>query len=950
MVVSLPAPFSGRDAQMAALSEQLDRACSGVGAVVLVEGDAGMGKSRLLDEAAMAARRRRFRVGTCAADPGDGMVELATLMAALFDGPDPILDRAELPDLHALPEQRYWLLQDLQGLLERAALEAPLLICLDDLQWADGGTAAALRTLPNRLATVPVAWILAFRPSAGSRQLQSAVDHLIRGGAERMVLGPLGDAAVRQVTAGVLQAEPSSDLLRMAERAGGNPFFLVEMLWGLQEEQFVRIEAGRAELVEARLPRRVGDNMRRRLDQMPKLAHQIAAVATALGRRFSLDDLAAMLDCPPSALLGPVEEVLYAGLFVESGEMLTFRHDLILEAVRASLPLPVSRALDRQAATVLIARGAMPLEVATRLAASAEPGDEIAIRTLSQAADALDASDPGAAADLSRRALDLAPRDHPLRRALVAQTAVRLHAARRGEEAKAFADTALRQALPTEEEADFRLIIAAMFAISPDIRADSCRKGLALPEISVYLRSLLSANLFHNLVTAGRLDEARAVLPEAKEAVDESGDACGHFVLELADSGLTYADGCFARALELVESAQRSGHTAAGEPGLSPQYWRILQARRQLTTQWHCDALTVLDRIDESLQISIESIAAAQHERQAWALGIFETGRARQLLQMGRVTDAAAALGELFIPDMAHQVVSVLDAAGVAALGRVAIHTGDRNLARQAAEIAQVMLTQDAPSVRRHAAWLLTLQAMADGDPLRARECLCFLGEKERMSVLPLFPMDVTDEIQLIRIALATDDTELAEHAVGTARRRSHLNRDVRSLEAAAAHATGLINHSEKDLAEAVGLYEKGPRPLALASALEDLGGVAVDTGGASRGIGAFSRALVLYAEAGASWDAGRVRQRLRSLGVRRRVVPAQRPDTGWAAMTGSELAVARLVAQGLTNREVAERLFISPHTVSGHLRHVFMKLRVNSRVDLARIAPARGDALSPPA
>ena len=248
-----------------------------------------------------------------------------------------------------------------------------------------------------------------------------------------MVLGPLGDAAVRQVTAGVLQAEPSSDLLRMAERAGGNPFFLVEMLWGLQEEQFVRIEAGRAELVEARLPRRVGDNMRRRLDQMPKLAHQIAAVATALGRRFSLDDLAAMLDCPPSALLGPVEEVLHAGLFVESGEMLTFRHDLILEAVRASLPLPVSRALDRQAATVLIARGAMPLKVATRLAASAEPGDEIAIRTLSQAADALDASDPGAAADLSRRALDLAPRDHPLRRALVARTAsLACRKARRG--------------------------------------------------------------------------------------------------------------------------------------------------------------------------------------------------------------------------------------------------------------------------------------------------------------------------------------------------------------------------------------------------------------------------------------------------------------------------------------------------------------------------------------
>ena len=113
--------------------------------------------------------------------------------------------------------------------------------------------------------------------------------------------------------------------------------------------------------------------MRWRLDQMSELAHQVAAVATALGRRFPFDDLAAMLERPPSALMGPVEEMLQAGLFVESDNLLTFRHDLILETVRASLPGSVSRALDRQAATVLMARGALPLEVAARLAASAEP-------------------------------------------------------------------------------------------------------------------------------------------------------------------------------------------------------------------------------------------------------------------------------------------------------------------------------------------------------------------------------------------------------------------------------------------------------------------------------------------------------------------------------------------------------------------------------------------------
>jgi DNA-binding CsgD family transcriptional regulator len=72
---------------------------------------------------------------------------------------------------------------------------------------------------------------------------------------------------------------------------------------------------------------------------------------------------------------------------------------------------------------------------------------------------------------------------------------------------------------------------------------------------------------------------------------------------------------------------------------------------------------------------------------------------------------------------------------------------------------------------------------------------------------------------------------------------------------------------------------------------------------------------------------------------VRKRLVVAEPETNGWAAMTSSELAVAQLVAEGLTNREVAERLFVSPHTVNSHLRHVFAKLRINSRVELARLA-----------
>jgi DNA-binding CsgD family transcriptional regulator len=886
-----------------------------------------MGKSRLLEEVATMARRLSIKVGSGAANPGDSVVQLAPLMEALFDGPEPILERAALQSEHTSPEQRYWLLQDLETMLEKAALKAPLLVCLDDLQWADNGTAAALRSLPARLTTVPVGWVVARRPGEGSSQLRSAIDGLAREGAEKIVLGPLDQAGVAQVARDVLLAEPETGLLSMAERAEGSPFLLVELLSGLREEGLVRIESGRAVLAESHIPRRVSESMRARLERLSDSARQVATVASALGRRFSLNDLAAMLSLPPSALLGPVEELIHHGFLVERDEKLAFNHDLTLEAVRASLPVSVRRALDRQAAAMLMAGGALPVEVATQLAASAEPGDELAIATLLKAAEALGPTDPAAASDLSQRALELAPRKHPLRGPLVAQTAVWLHAAGRAADAKAFADTALREVLPPQQEAEVRLSIAGMFAISHDVRAEASRQALALPGLRTDLRARHLALLFHNLVTAGRLEEARAGLEQADPAVQQSHDVEGQFVLELAESALAYADGRFGRALELLEAALRTGLNAGDD------------TRGHLAHQWRCDVLTMLDRLDEALQMSIENVAKAQRDRQGWALGLFETGRGRQLLQMGRLPDAAAALEARFTPDVAAQVVSVLDAAGIVALGRVAIHTGDQPLARRATEIAHVMLDQSVPSVRRHAAWLLALLAMAEGDAARAHRWLCALGKDERTSIVPLFPMDVADEARLVQIALAVEDHELGMAAAAAAQRRLKLNPGIRSLAAATAHVSGLLNHSPLDLAEAVELYDGGPRPLALALALEDLGVASVESGATQEGMDAYGRALELYAHAGAAWDAGRIRGHLRALGVRRRLVSPQRPGRGWAAMTDSELAVARLVADGLSNREVAERLFVSHHTVNSHLRHVFGKLDVNSRVELTRLA-----------
>jgi DNA-binding CsgD family transcriptional regulator len=231
---------------------------------------------------------------------------------------------------------------------------------------------------------------------------------------------------------------------------------------------------------------------------------------------------------------------------------------------------------------------------------------------------------------------------------------------------------------------------------------------------------------------------------------------------------------------------------------------------------------------------------------------------------------------------------------------------------------------------------------MARGHHLEAHRWLQALGETERLSIFPLFPHDVADEPELVRIAIAAGDDELVAQALHIAARRQRLNPGLRSAAAIAAHVRGLATRGAADLKEAVDQLRSVTRPIALASALEDLGRVRVADGATDEAIKALSEALGIYLAIGASWDAARVRGRLRQLGVRRRVVSHAGPRTGWAALTPAELQVARLVTQGKTNRETAEQLFVSPHTVNAHLRRIFEKTGVRSRVELTRAAAKR--------
>jgi DNA-binding NarL/FixJ family response regulator len=158
-------------------------------------------------------------------------------------------------------------------------------------------------------------------------------------------------------------------------------------------------------------------------------------------------------------------------------------------------------------------------------------------------------------------------------------------------------------------------------------------------------------------------------------------------------------------------------------------------------------------------------------------------------------------------------------------------------------------------------------------------------------------------------------------------------------MTVAAAHCGGIVGQDPELLAHAAASHRD---PWARASAAEDLGTVLIAMNNPDGAVPYLDDALGGYGHASAERDLARIRRRLRKLGVRRQHrATAGRPATGWESLTEIEQMTATLVAEGLTNHQVADRMYVSAHTVAFHLKQVFRKLGIGSRVELARIVAA---------
>ncbi|MFD3662490.1 LuxR C-terminal-related transcriptional regulator [Streptomyces sp. NPDC058659] len=922
-------PLRGRDAELAFIEARLDALDRGEGGIIRVGGPVGIGRSRILAEAAAAARLRGTRVFEGAADPDEQFVPLGPLLDGLLSGEEPLSGAVRLRDLATTPGQRFWLLQELGDRLRETARNGPLLVVLDDLQWCDDLTLLTFNTLAAGLSSHAIQWLVAVRGGSVPSGVRTTLDRIRQAGAHELALGALDDQATTRIAEDVLGAAPDPDVLRVVRRAEGVPQLLVALLGSLREA--VTIENGTAGLSAGPPAPRELPSVVRRLDQLSDEARALVQTAAAVGGPATVALLAELLGRSPAALITAVRESLDADLLIESGDHLAFRHDLIREAVEAGLPLPLRQALRGQAAELLPGSAASPVERPGPSAGRA-PADAAEADRLRTAAAELAATAPGPAAERSLKALELTTADAPERPRIIAETIPLLWQTGRAAQARELGASALATgALGPEDEARIRLALARLavpFDFSEAVR--QARAGSALPGIPVDLRGRLLAMLAVGLSMSGEHSAAEQVAAEAWETAAAAGDRSAEATLTTVRSAVSF------HRMDLTEAFRQAERSVAlaDALGVSTSLW-VPEAL------WRALLSNTTGRSAEALAAAEDGIRITREQGRTAATGMWLMTRSRILLEAGRLrearADAEAAsattedLGPGNLADVTLRYVMM----------RVALHTNDQQTARAYAAEARRMRSDGAPVVRHFGSWMLALMADFEGRPDRA------MAELDEVMTSPAADrpayaglVDPADAPVLVRLALRAGALERAAQAVALAERLAVLNPDLTFLAATAAHARGLLDNDLAPLVRAVRLYEDCPRPLARASALEDAGRKLAATR-TSEAVPYFDTALALYARAGAERDVARVRRRLRAAGVRRR--PSTAGLSGaWPELTAAETRVVRLVAQGLTNQQVAEHLSLSPHTVSSHLRRAFTKLDITSRVELTRLVRHR--------
>ena len=525
---------------------------------MVIRGAAGSGKSRMLAAIAARAGDIGFRVLSGGGDADAASMPMTPLLQAVLGGTPPLMDRRTVHETLRSADARYVVVEDIIEALEGAARQQPLLIVIDDLQFADPTTLFALRVMIERLTAEPVVWAVATREPVRDEAVARTIERLEHLDAAAFTIGELTSAAATAVAEDLLGGAVDDNLQSMIDRTGGYVVDLVETLRGLVDERRVHVDDGRAVLSETVPPARLRDAIGRRLSRLPHDVAEIVAAASVMGRLVTDRGVTALTGVALGDAIAALRAAERAQLMVDTGEAFEFRHDLIREVVEATLSPALRRDLRRRAVDVALDAGAPLLEVASALASTAERGDNRAADLLSQAGSSLAAFDPSTAADLVGRAVEITVDDAERHRRLLTEQVVLLWQAGRADDARGIGERVLVAGVSPAQEAEVRLGLALVASEHSYLDAgNQTATALMLPDLPIGLRARLLAAHAVTRIVLDDLEGLESVLDEAMGLARRSGEAATMTSLLASSSTLALHRLQWDTAFELAEQGRR---------------------------------------------------------------------------------------------------------------------------------------------------------------------------------------------------------------------------------------------------------------------------------------------------------------------------------------------------------------------------------------------------------
>jgi DNA-binding CsgD family transcriptional regulator len=868
------------------------------GASVVVEGAPGIGKTFLAQKVLGFVPPGAAKVVSVAGEQGrrnDPFAGAAPLLEGLPRGADPgaaAFDR-----------------------VDELCADGPVVLCADDAHNLDGATLTLLRRLVWASRDLPLAVLITTRPYPSREPLTQLVEQA----QVRLRLSSMGPMMVERMTFERTGRWPGPLLRRILGLAVGNPLYVAELLRAYQDAGALA-EAG-PETIEARFEldlqgTGLDEVIRAHLGQLDGPTRDVLAALAVWGADIGADDLTRLLPRSAEASSEPLRRAISSGLVRQDpAGTIRFSHDLFREVVYGELAEDRRRATHRRAADVLAAGGYRPSLVADHLLRAAGPGrDEAVVDALREAVAATRTHAPEVTADLLD---DLATVGADVPDQLLLSHVEALFYGGRGQSAEALIRERIGTVTDIGVAGQLQVTLIRSLSNRADVTAalEVIESTAAIPGLPVPTVRQLQGTRNWMLAQAGRPVPA-AELDAARASYVAAGDTDAQ-ASTLATAALAaFLAGRPDHALELVREQEELGPAAGPMRGRASM--QVMPVIYEMATAGPPAARAALARARRS----------AAEQGASWLDSFFGFIGGGIAFTAGDWDDAAAELDSALEQAEETGTGWISQPAGVRAY--IDAHRGRTGQARSRLASfrhrgfplhfgwdtpgwAELAVLEAEGELRQAATLARTLWSAARAHPGR------WAGD--------LAP-DAT------RVALATMDRRLAGQIGEEA--AALCPPDISRL------VLGMLTADPDAIGEAAAEFATAGRGMIEAVAREELACAAAAAGHRQRAADALDAALAGYRRMGAVPDQDRALARTRALGLRRSSREAHREaDFGWAALTATETRIAALVRDGLTNREIGSRLFVSPRTVQTHVSHILHKTGLRSRVDIARFTEA---------